>query len=240
MDLTQFGKLHLVVLHLPIGLVAAIVLVECLSFRRKSEDAKCLQRGLVAANAIAALLAAGLGLLLAADGSYSEEALFQHRWAGVTCAGFAVAAWFAYVKTSRWFFRILLVALLASTVAAGHLGGTLTHGENFLAFSKSPAAEGSKIVSSVQPILERHCYECHGNGKAKGKLALDSLEAMLKGGKSGKPAVVPGDPQKSELVRRITLPREDEKAMPPSDQPGLSVKETVELERWIAEGAKVN
>lgn len=239
MDLTQFGKLHLVVLHLPIGLVAAIVLVECLSFRLQSPEAYRLQGGLVAANALAALLAAALGLLLAAGGEYSEESIFRHRWAGVVCAALAVAAWFAYVKAGRWIFRLLLAALLTSTVAAGHLGAALTHGEDFVVFWE-PKRTKTKPQLSIEPILERHCYECHGNGKAKGKLALDSAEGLLKGGKSGKQAIVPGDPKSSELVRRITLPRNTKQAMPPSDRPGLNAKETVEIERWIAEGAKVD
>lgn len=88
----------------------------------------------------------------------------------------------------------------------------------------------------VAPLLERHCVTCHGPEKQKGKLRLDSFEAILKGGVSGE-VVRPGDLKGSELYRRITLPATDEEVMPGDGKPLLSPAEIRNLELWILKGA---
>src|SRR5712671_3009757 len=67
----------------------------------------------------------------------------------------------------------------------------------------------------VQPILSEYCYQCHSHQaeKIKGSLVLDSREGLLKGGESG-PAVLPGDPEKSLLIRAVRHVDEDLQ-MPP-------------------------
>src|SRR3954454_19148642 len=68
----------------------------------------------------------------------------------------------------------------------------------------------------VRPLLSRYCFKCHGpdDGARKAKLRLDGREAALKGGRSEEPAVVPGKPDDSELVRRI-LADDPNRIMPP-------------------------
>jgi hypothetical protein len=63
----------------------------------------------------------------------------------------------------------------------------------------------------IRPVLVEKCYECHSDvkKKVKGKLKLDDYASMLKGGESGKPAVVPGDPDKSQLVFSMTYTDKD-------------------------------
>ncbi|MEY2409928.1 MAG: hypothetical protein QOF48_2598 [Verrucomicrobiota bacterium] len=88
----------------------------------------------------------------------------------------------------------------------------------------------------VYPVLKENCFKCHGTEKQKGKLRLDSREAALKGGKNG-PAFVPGDVSKSEMIRRINLPKTDDDFMPAEGEP--LAKEKIELlKAWIAEGAE--
>lgn len=108
------------------------------------------------------------------------------------------------------------------------------------------AAEGTEISPlrfnrDIRPILAEACFSCHGADSAsrKGKLRLDSREFALAGGKSGTPAFHPGQPQLSEMVRRIRLnPASDDDAMPPKDSgKTLSSEQKTILERWIAEGA---
>ena len=65
----------------------------------------------------------------------------------------------------------------------------------------------------VQPIFRSTCYKCHGYGKQKGKLRLDSPEAIMKGGDNG-PVIVPGKPSESTLYKRITLPADNDDIMP--------------------------
>jgi cytochrome c553 len=71
---------------------------------------------------------------------------------------------------------------------------------------ESPAREGLEFFEKkIRPALAGNCYACHSeNGKkARGGLLLDSIEAMLKGGASGQPAIIPGDPEKSLLIKAI-------------------------------------
>lgn len=251
MSLERIGNLHLVFLHLPIGFVAAAVLIELWSWRRASTEVARLQGRLLATNAIATVLTAGLGLLLASGGDYAGDTLNGHRWAGVACAGLSIAVWMMYARGMHRAARGVLAALLGCTVAAGHLGGTLTHGTATASWWRAPvvAPRPEKTVvaatpvessfdNKIRPLLERSCVDCHGPDKTKGRLRLDLRERALAGGKSGEPSIVPGKPEESELLRRVKLPRDDENAMPPEGESALSAAEIKALEDWIAAGAK--
>lgn len=92
----------------------------------------------------------------------------------------------------------------------------------------------------VRPILSNHCYACHGPDaeSLKGKLALNTRTTALAPAKSGKPAIVPGDPDASELVRRV-YHRDADHRMPPVEfkKPLNDVQRDV-LRRWVAQGAE--
>ncbi len=92
----------------------------------------------------------------------------------------------------------------------------------------------------IQPVLADTCYRCHSAdaGKSKGGLMLDSRDAMLKGGDTG-PAVAPGDPEKSLLIKAITYVDPDLQ-MPPSSAGGkLSDAQIADLNTWVKMGAPV-
>ncbi len=89
----------------------------------------------------------------------------------------------------------------------------------------------------VVPILDAKCASCHGAEKPKGKLRVDSLEAILKGGNEGS-SVVAGKIDESPLIQRVYLPLNDDEHMPPEDKEQLSEQETAVLAFWIASGAK--
>src|SRR5262245_21218834 len=84
----------------------------------------------------------------------------------------------------------------------------------------------------VRPLLSKNCFACHTDA-TMGGLQLNSRESVLKGGKSG-PAVVPGDPEKSLLIRAInhTDPKLE---MPPPGK--LTPDEIAVLEAWVKDGA---
>jgi hypothetical protein len=229
-------------------------MLELSRWRRPTADGAVYQRRLLAVNAVACLLTAGAGLLLASTGKYPAETLLWHRWAGLVCAGMAVAAWLAQVRGRLVVARVALAALFAATVMTGHFGATLTHGPGVANFwvparSGEPVkpvqvpviagrvGSGNVFEKKIRPVLDSYCIECHGPDKAKGRLRLDSRAAALAGGRSGRAAIVPGKPEESELLRRVRLPRDDDEAMPSGDEPGLSVAEVAALERWIAAGA---
>ena len=99
-----------------------------------------------------------------------------------------------------------------------------------------PVAQAkTDFTKDILPIFKENCLKCHGAEKQKGKLRLDSREAALKGGKGG-PAFVAGDAAKSDLIRRISLPKTDDDFMPAEGDP--LAKEKIDLlKAWISEGA---
>ena len=92
----------------------------------------------------------------------------------------------------------------------------------------------AQFQQDVLPLLREHCFRCHGD-KATGGLKLNSRQAALRGGDSTLPAVVPGQPEASELLSRVRS-NDDSLRMPPTDQ-RLSDEQISRLERWIAAGA---
>jgi hypothetical protein len=99
------------------------------------------------------------------------------------------------------------------------------------------ADDSVDFSSEIRPLLEYRCSRCHGEKKRQGGLRLDRQTSVLRGGESGRPTVVPGHPEDSELLRRVRLPREHDEAMPSSGA-RLTVFEIALLERWIANGAR--
>lgn len=97
------------------------------------------------------------------------------------------------------------------------------------------ADEAEKIAffeKSVRPLLIEHCGECHQQENAEGKLRTDSLEALVRGGSRG-PAIVPGKPEESLLIRAI---RHDDQLQMPLDKK-LATSQIAILAKWVADGA---
>jgi hypothetical protein len=89
----------------------------------------------------------------------------------------------------------------------------------------------------IRPVLVEHCYACHSAGakKLKGNLYLDSKAGWQKGGDSGEPAILPGDPEASLLIRTIRHEEEDLE-MPPK-KPKLSDAVIADFVAWVKMGA---
>ncbi|MFO0880120.1 MAG: PSD1 and planctomycete cytochrome C domain-containing protein [Gemmataceae bacterium] len=87
----------------------------------------------------------------------------------------------------------------------------------------------------VRPILVSQCYACHSaNTKPSGGLRVDDRNGLLTGGTSG-PAIIPGQPEKSLLLRRI-VQKEANRRMP-REAPALNDEQVAILRQWIADGA---
>lgn len=87
--------------------------------------------------------------------------------------------------------------------------------------------------NDIAPIFKASCNECHNEKKKKGKLDMSSYDALVKGGKKGKPWK-DGDPDKSMLVEMI---KGDKPEMPEDGDP-LKPEQVALIARWIKEGAK--
>jgi hypothetical protein len=106
-----------------------------------------------------------------------------------------------------------------------------------LLFAVAAAAEPPVVfVRDVWPIFARDCIACHSVKQRYANLQLDSPARILQGGDIGL-AVVPGAPEKSELMRRLLLPVGSPDRMP-RERKALTPAELERIERWIAEGAK--
>src|SRR3954470_13251124 len=97
------------------------------------------------------------------------------------------------------------------------------------------AAPPPDFDRDVKPILEQHCFKCHGPDKQKAGLRLDQKPSVLKGGESGEPAVVPGNGVKSHLLQVVTT-NDPDLAMPPKGE-RLKPEQIAVLQRWVETGA---
>ncbi|MBE2284880.1 MAG: PSD1 domain-containing protein [Prosthecobacter sp.] len=98
----------------------------------------------------------------------------------------------------------------------------------------SASAAPVDFVREVRPILEKHCYECHGAKKQKSGLRLDIKSEALKGGDTHAPDIVAGKSADSALINLITTTDEDEVMPPKGRLPAANIEI---LTRWINEGA---
>jgi uncharacterized membrane protein len=251
-----FGRFHPVLVHLPIGGLVLLGVLELLAkFSRFKDAAQCnrLILGLTAAASVAAAL---LGWMLSQAGDYDPQLLHWHKWTGFAvaagCAGTFLLSWLS----RPWVHRLSLLATLAVLMVASHLGASITHGRDFLTqFAPAPlrallGGNGEPPVvglkpdliqqpvfgALIQPILQRRCSACHGSQKRKGDLSMETYESLLKGGKDG-PVLIAGKPLESPMIHRLLLPPEDEDHMPPAGKPQPTLAEIVALQWWIDCGA---
>jgi hypothetical protein len=206
-------------------------------------------------------LACILGYMLSLDGGYQLDALNLHKWLGIvlTIVSFAILGLRKAVFSTKYLMSGGFGGLLILLVFTGHLGGNLTHGSTYLLqYAPNPVRSLAGLDPKVKkeykkvtnidsalvyeeilaPILETRCISCHNQDKRKGELLMTSLENLMKGGESGA-AVVPGSATSSELIRRVTLPEDDEHFMPPEGKTPLSKVQVQMLEWWIDQGAKL-
>src|SRR5262245_6331576 len=261
--LTAIGHFHPFVLHFPIGLIFGALGLELWATLRGGTELQRATGALLVLASITAIVAVVCGLFLAQSGGYETGLLERHRAFGLATAALALTALILH----RWsreaprsvalaLYRATLAACVIAMAGAGYYGGMITHGgetpfrllatavrglvvdESAQQAANVSTAPDDLFQRSVVPIMESHCYECHGPEKQKSGLRLDSREAALAGGDSGKPAIVPGNAMTSRLVEAITLPVGNKRAMPPAGKPRLEPAEVMVLIDWINRGAE--
>lgn len=262
MDIVSFlGRLHPVVLHLPIGALFTIVVAE-LWFLRSARPKDLWLLFLLYFFALAtAIMAIATGLILHEEDAYGGSTLDLHEKLGIATgavilllAGFAfLAARFAgkHEGKNRWVGarRFGLILALGVITVTGHFGGELTHGRGFLteygpSFLQSEPevveveikAETTVFEAAINPVIQNYCVYCHDDETTKGKLRMDSPEAMLAGGSSGA-LFIAGDAANSRMVERMRLPMDHEDHMPPPEKGQPGEEEIAALVWWIENGA---
>ena len=89
----------------------------------------------------------------------------------------------------------------------------------------------------VAPILEEYCVGCHGPDKQKSKFRLDSFERLMTPGSSEAEPIIPYVAMESPLLEYLLMPKSDEYAMPPADEPSPSADQILIIAQWIYHGA---
>lgn len=250
------GKFHPLFLHLPIGALMLVLLMEAAGLVTKGKYRPNTTLGLFFA-ASTGVFAVVFGYCLYLTGDYPESALIlEHKRDGILFTLFLLLAFVvkytADVKlTSKAFKGVYFSALLATGVMmmfAGHRGGEISHGDPLDSFPATVVAKREEIKNApvdtdpvvykkyIHTILEAKCLKCHDADKQKGSLRLDTYAFMLEGGEETA-TLVPGDVDESSLVTYLHLPLDDDLHMPPENQTQLTTEEIQVIEWWVRIGA---
>jgi YHS domain-containing protein len=284
-----FGRLHPLILHAPIGLFIGVAAMELSSILRRGPRPEYAPLLLVYLTILSMLGSTASGYILSLEDGYGGKTLDLHFWAGLVSAGLSVlmvvfrqrtalagvpqlqtgvSSDFGGVRsTMPWYannavlYRACVVLLAGFLALTGHLGGSMTHGEDFLfePFRESRAARTPRAPqeqkaeeqnavhqkpgtedpgwTAALSVFDAKCNMCHGESKQKGGLAMHTLEALNAGGTTGS-AYEPGDPENSELLIRIHLDLDHDDHMPPIDKPQLTGDEIRIITEWIASTGK--
>ena len=260
-----WGHFHPLLVHLPIGFLLIAGLLELDRLIRGNSVNPNTVTLILFWSAVSATVACLFGYMLSLGGGYNEELLDEHKWQGIGVAAFA---WGAWAVKSDWlgdripfssvlYIPALLVAVLLMAVA-GHHGGALTHGSDYLtqympgplrtlagvpakqpAFKAEPITDVNKALvyqQIINPILQTRCVQCHNAEKAKGGLRYDTAEMLRKGGEDG-PVFVAGKALESSMIKRCLLPEDDDDHMPPKGKPQPTEGQIALLTWWIDQGA---
>ena len=257
------GRLHPLIVHLPIGIIFFAAFLNLLNaYKKNAALTYAINIGLLAGT-IGAAFASLSGYLLSTSGWYHGSTLFPHKWVGIAVVILTFIVWLLrtnhkidirilMVTLSNWLFMISIILI----TIGGHLGGKLTHEEGYFtrympallkpAFGVHKQAASKKTFPPldsvivyrdiIQPIFTVKCMSCHNTEIRKGELDLSGIEGILKGGKTGN-SIVSGNVEKSELYHRIILSPESSKFMPADGRPSLLPIEINFIKWWIETGA---
>ncbi len=255
------GRFHPLLVHLPIGFLLVAGLLEVGRRWGSLSVGRTTIGWLLLWSALGATVSCVAGYLLSLGGGYDDDILTEHQWQGIGVAIFSWLAWavqadWAGKRLARLYLPLLTIALILLGVA-GHHGGSLTHGSDYLTQyapqlirTLAGAPDRSKAVAKpitdvnqalvyaqiIDPILQSRCTQCHNAEKAKGGLRLDTPDQLEKGGEDG-PVLIAGNGLKSTLVGRCLLPESDDDHMPPKGKPQLTDSQLALLTWWIDQGA---
>jgi len=251
-DWEQFlGRFHPLAVHLPIGFLVLVPLLELAGFYRPAlREAASFVLGL---SFVCSLGAVMLGFLLAFGGGSTGAVVTRHMWGGIALT---IGVLVCLLARPFWesdavalVYPWLLTCVLLVLMYTAHQGGTLTHGASYLVeYLPAPvkhllrlgdsaqAAPGSFYAKHIHPILDSNCVSCHGPASTKGGLRLDSYSQLMRGGKDGA-VVVAGNAGNSLLLHRVTLAPSDKQFMPAEGKPPLKPEEIAWLTAWIQQGA---
>ncbi len=255
------GRLHPIIVHLPIGFIILGLLLRWYDRKRNEFDHAIPLIFLW--GGYSAVLACITGYAQYLGEGYTFDTVKWHLWLGIATAVFSFLMYFKFgnTKTFTWVktIPIVVMTLLMFVLVSitGHLGGTITHGEDYLveplpnniksalgfetfeekeiALAEETWEEALIYEDVIKPILNNKCVSCHSPKKSKGDLMLHNEKVILEGGENGEVLNI-NNAIESELFRRINLPKTDEEHMPPKDKTQPSKEEIKLIGAWIDAG----
>jgi len=247
------GEFHPLFLHLPIGALMLVFLMEAGGIVTGGRYKPNTTLGLFFAGATS-IFAVVFGYCLYLTGEFSGVTIEAHKRDGIIFSVLVLASFMLkYTVDLRGGIKVLkpiyLVVMAGSGVVmmmAGHHGGEITHGDPLDKApwmiedeeEKDPAELADPVVYKdiVHPILVAKCITCHKESKKKGGLRMDTY-AFLKEGGNEVDCLVPGDVKGSAMITYLHKPLEDDLHMPPKDKTQLTEEEKQILEWWVKIGA---
>lgn len=201
------GRFHPILLHLPIGALVILFLMEIINGLKPKLNLDSACDLLLWFSVFSIVPTLVLGFLLGSTGSYDDDLLNTHKWLGWFTA--LICIWLVVLRQKKStkdgdsvsrFYKIFLFSNVILLSLAGHYGGYLTHGEDYLtkymplgmksilnidqqsneymainSMIDSTSEEALYYKNHIQPIIKTYCYECHGEKKQKGEMRLDTL-----------------------------------------------------------------
>lgn len=258
MDFIYFlGRFHVLVLHIPIGIVIAVFLLELLIRRDRFKHLESAAGFLWGACAVSAIVTVILGYMHFAEGGFEGSSGIQHRNFGTAVA--VILSVVAALRVSKFGGAYRPVFLPAATLLVilvsmtGHFGGNLTHGSTYLIeYAPQPIRSLAGLPPRRPPVtdlmmadpfldivgkfLYQRCTGCHNPDQRQAELDMTTHMALMRGGETGT-VLTPGRPEVSEMVRRVTLPPGDDAYMPAEGRTPLTDDQVQILQWWIRAGA---
>ena len=167
------GHFHPLLVHLPIGILLIAALFQLLALKPKYASMHAATSIALFWGMISAIVSCISGYLLSLSGDYDEELVETHMWFAIATASVSLIA-YLFNRWENEFAKWVILLMVPLIIVTGHLGGSLTHGPDYLTkgFSKDSAAEkeikpiadvqeASVYADIIQPIFESKCYGCH-------------------------------------------------------------------------------
>ena len=251
------GRFHPIILHLPIGALVVLFLMEIINDFRPDLNLNSACNILLWFSVISIIPTIILGFLLASSGNYNDELLNTHKWLGWFTA--LICIWLVVLRQKKSsnkpnsvtrFYKMFLLVNVSLLLFAGHYGGSLTHGANYLTkympsgmktvlgvdngdaeylainrATDSTSREALYFKNRIKPIMETHCFKCHGEDKQKGDMRLDVLSWDMING--------PDAERWHSALDVINLGE-----MPPEDETQLKDKDRRAIVDWLSNNLK--
>ncbi len=252
------GHFHPLLVHLPIGFIILLAILEALALLRRFKQLTSSSRIILLVTVPVAAVTVLCGWLLSQSEDYDAHLLAWHKWTGIGVGVATILLLILHWRGWQRAYRACLFTTLFLLIVAGHFGGELTHGTDYLTryapAALRPLLGGKNAVTPrakvdlqtqtvsaavIQPIFSEYCVRCHGPGKSKGGLKLNTIENLFKGGDSG-PTIVAGNSAQSLFIKRLLLPLDDDDHMPPEGKRQPSYDDLLLLQWWVDAGAPTN